>query len=110
MRKLCPPVSRECAMPWRAGQRGRGVCPADAEQGECRQQGQPAELLRFRTSPVIRVGGTSTGAGSRPFANPPYMPLSAVVPRHQIQMRPAHLFDVGSRQADIGEQMVIKFE
>jgi hypothetical protein len=43
-------------------------------------------------------------------ANLPGVPSSAVVPRHQIQMRPAHFFDVGSRQADVGEQMVIKFE
>jgi hypothetical protein len=36
--------------------------------------------------------------------------LSAVAPRHQVQVRPSHFFDIRSRQANVGEQMVIKFE
>jgi hypothetical protein len=42
--------------------------------------------------------------------HPPDLPSSAVAPRHQVQVRPAHFFNVGSRQANVGEQMVIKFE
>jgi hypothetical protein len=72
---------------------------ADPAEGVIRHSGDPSQRI------------TSTGAGSRgSSANPAYVPSSAVVPRHQIQMRPAHFFDVGSRQANVGEQMVIEFE